>query len=242
MLGGRCRAGDRRRGGAGGRRGRAHHAARFGGGVGPIQQQVAHHPARGAQGPVEVRRHRVHVAELEREDGGADSLHDVIVDLERVPTSYLPLAEARRQLLARRLGENPIGDVDTGAAHPDRRAVVVLDHDAVRRQVAHLAVGPHDSLGDGPAPARLVDLPVRGRHRVAVVGVHHRQEPVVRRVELLRFVAVDAIQLVRPRVRVAVDVPVVVAHVGELLGRCDPGLEVGELLTGRVELLVEPLG
>jgi hypothetical protein len=65
-----------------------------------------------------------------------------------------------------------------------------------------------------------------------VVGMNVGQEPFVGRVERLRFVTVDAVQLVRPLVRVGGDVPVVVAHLRQPLRVVDAGLEVGEPLLG----------
>ena len=67
---------------------------------------------------------------------------------------------------------------------------------------------------------------------LAVVGVDQLQEPFVRRVERLRLVAVDAEQLVGPPVGVGGDVPVVVAHVGQVLGVVHARGQVGEALLG----------
>ena len=53
-------------------------------------------------------------------------------------------------------------------------------------------------------------------------GWIRREEALVRRVERLRLVAVDPVELVGPPVGVGGDVPVVVAHLGELLRVVDP--------------------
>jgi hypothetical protein len=126
------------------------------------------------------------------------------------------------------LGVHPLGDVDAGAAHPDRAAGLVLDDLAVGRQVPHLTVGPDDPFdhlvglagGVGPLVNRLDPVPV--------VGMHHREELLVGRRERPRLVAVDAEELVRPGVDVGRNLPVVVAHVGELLGVVDARLQVAE--------------
>ena len=77
-----------------------------------------------------------------------------------------------------------------------------------------------------------VGLLVQGRDPLPVVGMDQREEALVGGVEGLRLVAVDPEQLVGPAVGVGGDVPVVVAHVRQLLRVVDAGREVVEGLLG----------
>ena len=175
---------------------------------------------------------RVLVVDLEGVERGGQPLDDVVVDLQGGAPAHPLLLGPGGVLLAVLLGQDPVRDVDAGAAHPHRGAGLVEQHLAVGGEVAELAVRPDDPLGHLVGLTGGQRLLVDRLDGLAVVGVQERQEALVARVERLRLVAVDPVELVRPPVRVGRHVPVVVAHVGQLLGVVDPELQVVELCLG----------
>ncbi len=201
---------------------------------------LAHHRPGRRERAVQVGPAAVGVAELEGVQRGGEALHDVVVDLDRLPAPQLDLAEPERRGLALALGEVLLGDVDAGAAHPVGLAVLAEHHLAVGVQVAHLAVGPHDPLEHLVRLAGGVRVLVDALDLLPVVGMDHRQEPLVGGVEGLRLVPVDPVQLVRPAVGVGGDVPVVVTHVRQLLGVVHALLELLQLGRGIHAEIVAP--
>ncbi len=135
-------------------------------------------------------------------------------------------------LLPLALGEHPVGDVDAGASHACGRAVLVHHDLAVGGQVAHRPVGPHDPLDHLVGLAGGVGILVHPGDPLPVLGVDQGQEALVGGVEGSRLVPVDPEELVGPPVGVAGDVPVVVAHVRQVLRVVHPGGQVAQVLTG----------
>ena len=124
-----------------------------------------------------------------------------------------------------------LGDVLSGAEHPDRGTIGRPDH---------LAVGerpPRRAVRADHAKLRGVWLAARARStsdwtRCTIVGMNMRHEPLERRLELLGTETEDAIQLVRPLDRISPDVPPPAADVRQALRFAQPTLSIAHRFLG----------
>ncbi len=121
--------------------------------------------------------------------------------------------------LAQRAGLHLVGHVAAGADQARDASRGVLRDLAHALQVPHRAVGAHDPLRVGEAPAPLeggLDLALDAR---AIVGVHAGEEALEGDLARLRLEPVDAVELVRPGHGAGREVPLPAADVRDLLRR-----------------------
>ena len=130
------------------------------------------------------------------------------------------------------LGLLALGGVLHRADHAQGLSLLVVGHLADLVHYALASIGADDAVFDVVGLALVNGLVDGLLHKLPVIGMHSIQEVFIGSLELLRRYSEDAVILLRPTQLAAGDIPVPVAHVGNLLGPGQAGLAFAQLLQG----------